>query len=39
MIQESEVKNTLKSMKRGKTMGPNKISIEVWRSLEDIVIV
>jgi hypothetical protein len=26
-------------MKGGKTMGPDEISIEVWRSLEDIAIV
>jgi hypothetical protein len=38
-IQESEVKNALKRMKGGKTMGPDGIPIEVWRSLRDIAIV
>jgi hypothetical protein len=38
MIQESEVKDALKSMKGGKTMSPDGIPIEVW-SLGDVVIV
>jgi hypothetical protein len=38
-IQESEVKDVLKRMKGGKTMGPDEIPIKVWRSLEDVVIV
>ena len=38
-IQESEVRETLKRMKGGKTMGPNGIPIEVWRCLGDIAIV
>jgi hypothetical protein len=38
-IQESEVKNALKRMKGGKTMGPDGIPIEVWRSLRDVAIV
>jgi hypothetical protein len=38
-IQESEVKDALKRMKGGKTMGPDGIPIEVWRSLEDVAIV
>jgi hypothetical protein len=38
-IQELEIKETLKRMKGGKTMGPNCIPIEVWRSLIDISIV
>jgi hypothetical protein len=38
-IQESEVKDALKRMKGGKTMGPDGIPIEVWRSLGDVVIV
>jgi hypothetical protein len=38
-IQESEVKDALKRMKGGKTIGPNGIPIEVWRTLEDIAIV
>jgi hypothetical protein len=38
-IQESKVKDALKRMKGGKTIGPDEISIEVWRSLEDIAIV
>jgi hypothetical protein len=38
-IQEFDVKDALKSMKVGKVMGPDGISIEVWRSLGDIVIV
>jgi hypothetical protein len=37
-IQESEVKDALKRMK-GKVMGPDGISIEVWRSLGDVAIV
>jgi hypothetical protein len=38
-IQESEVKDVLKIMKGGKTMGPDGIPIEVWRTLEDVAIV
>jgi hypothetical protein len=38
-IQESEVKNALKRMKGGKAMGPDGISIEVWRTLGDVAIV
>jgi hypothetical protein len=38
-IQESEVKNALKKMKGGKSMGLNGISIEVSRSLGDVTIV
>jgi hypothetical protein len=38
-IQESEVKEALKKMKTGKTLGPDDIPIEVWRCLGDIVIV
>jgi hypothetical protein len=38
-IQESEVKDALKRMKRGKAMCPDGIPIEVWRTLEDIAIV
>jgi hypothetical protein len=38
-IQGSEVKDALKRMKRGKTMGPDGIPIEVWRTLGDIAIV
>ncbi|AQK61125.1 hypothetical protein ZEAMMB73_Zm00001d054050 [Zea mays] len=38
-IQESEVKETLKRMKGGKTMGPDGILIEVWKCLGDIAIV
>ena len=38
-IQESEVREALKRMKGGKTMGPDGIPIEVWRCLEDIAIV
>ena len=34
-IQESEVREALKRMKRGKTMGPDGIPIEVWRCLGD----
>jgi hypothetical protein len=37
-IQESEVKDVLKRMKGGKTMGPDVISIEVWRTLGDVAI-
>jgi hypothetical protein len=39
MLQESEIKDVLKRMKEGKTMGPDKIPIEVWRSLRDVAIV
>jgi hypothetical protein len=35
-IQEYEVKEALKRMKRGKAMGPDCIPIEVWRGLGDI---
>jgi hypothetical protein len=38
-IQESEVKDALKRMNGGKAMGPNGISIEVWRSLVAVAIV
>jgi hypothetical protein len=38
-IQESDIKDALKRMKGGKTMGPDGIPIEVWRSLGDIAIV
>jgi hypothetical protein len=38
-IQESEVKDALKRMKGGKTMGSDGIPIEVWRALEDVAIV
>jgi hypothetical protein len=38
-IQESEVKDALKRMKGGKTIGPDEIPIEVWRSFGDIAIV
>jgi hypothetical protein len=38
-IQESEVKDVLKRMKGGKTMGPDGIPNEVWRSLGDVAIV
>jgi hypothetical protein len=38
-IQESEVKNALKRMKGDKTMGPDGIPIEVWRTLRDVAIV
>jgi hypothetical protein len=38
-IQESEVKDALKRMKGGKVMGPDGIPIEVWRSLEAVVII
>ena len=37
--QESDVREALKRMKGGKTMGPNGIPIEVWRCLGDIAIV
>jgi hypothetical protein len=38
-IQESEVKDALKRMKGGKAMGPDVITIEVWRNLGDVAIV
>jgi hypothetical protein len=38
-IQEFEVKDALKRMKGGKTMGPEGIPIEVWRTLGDVAIV
>jgi hypothetical protein len=38
-IQESEVKDALKRMKRGKVMGPDGIPIEVWRTHGDVAIV
>jgi hypothetical protein len=38
-IQESEVKETLKRIKGGKTMGPDGIPIEVWKCLGDIAFV
>jgi hypothetical protein len=38
-IQESEVKDSLKRMKGGKAMGPDRIPIDVWWSFGDVVIV
>jgi hypothetical protein len=38
-IQEYEIKDALKRMKGGKTMGPDGIPIEVWRGLGDVAIV
>jgi hypothetical protein len=38
-IQESKVKDVLKRMKGGKVMGPDGISIKVWRTLGDVAIV
>jgi hypothetical protein len=38
-ILESEVKDAFKRMKGGKTMGPNGIPSEVWRSLVGVAIV
>jgi hypothetical protein len=38
-IQESEIKDALKRMKGGNTMGPVEIPIKVWRSLRDVAIV
>jgi hypothetical protein len=38
-IQESDVKDVLKRMKGGKSMGPDRIPIKVWRTLGDVAIV
>jgi hypothetical protein len=38
-IQESKVKDVLKRMKGGKAMGLDEISISVWRSLRDVVMI
>jgi hypothetical protein len=38
-FQESEVKDILKKIKGGKAMGPDRLPIEVWRSLRDVAIV
>jgi hypothetical protein len=38
-IEESEVKDALKRMKGGKTIGPDGILIEIWRSLGNVAIV
>jgi hypothetical protein len=38
-IQESDVKDALKRMKKGKMMGPDGIPIEVWRTFGDVAIV
>jgi hypothetical protein len=38
-IRESEVKDALKRMKGGKTMSPDGIPIEVWRTFGDVAIV
>jgi hypothetical protein len=38
-IQESEVKEALKKMKTGMALGPDDISIEIWRCLRYIAIV
>jgi hypothetical protein len=39
MIQKYEVKDALKRMMGGKSMGPDVISIEVWMTLRDVAIV
>jgi hypothetical protein len=39
MIQKYEVKDALKRMKGGKSMGPDVIYIEVWMTLRDVAIV
>jgi hypothetical protein len=39
MIQELEIKEALKMMKGGNTLGPDDVPIEVWRSLENVAIV
>ena len=38
-IHEAEIEEALKRMKRGKSMGPDGIPIEVWRCLGDRAIV
>ena len=38
-IQELEIKEALKRMKGGKTLGSDDVPIEVWRSLGDVAIV
>jgi hypothetical protein len=38
-IQESEVKEALNRTKRGRTMGPDGIPIEVWKCLGGIAII
>jgi hypothetical protein len=38
-IQEFDVKDAFKRMKGGKAIGPDRILIEVWRSLGDVAIV
>ena len=38
-IQESKVREALKRIKGGKAMGPDSITIKVWRCLGDIAIV
>jgi hypothetical protein len=38
-IKESEVKDALKRMKRGKVIGPDGIPIKAWRTLGDVAIV
>jgi hypothetical protein len=38
-IQESEVQDALKKMKGGKATGPDRLPIDVWRSLRDVAIV
>jgi hypothetical protein len=38
-IQESEVKDALKRMNGGKAIGLDGVPIEVWMTLEDVVIV
>jgi hypothetical protein len=38
-IQEYEVKDALKRMNGGKAMGPDRIPMEVWKTLRDVVIV
>ena len=35
-ISESEIKNALKRMKSRKAVGPDEISVEVWRCLGEV---
>ena len=33
-ISRVEVKNTLRKMKKGKTVGPDELPVEVWKCME-----
>ena len=35
-VSRKEVKNALRRMKKGKTVGPDKLPVEVWKCMEEM---